>query len=86
MTWAKLQSDAWTFLSPSNKDVEKVRQIRNELERRGRHPLRFFLRCLEDDTTRDHSNVKKSASVPHEVERAKRGFLSAHLPVMCAAR
>jgi hypothetical protein len=29
--------------------LEKVRSIRRKLERRGHHPLRFFLKCLEDD-------------------------------------
>ena len=35
--------------SHSPRDLEKVRRIRNELERRGRNPLRFFLKCLEVD-------------------------------------
>jgi len=32
--------------------LEKVREIRNELERRGHNPLPFFLKCLEDDDER----------------------------------
>lgn len=40
---------AWIFLSHSHKDFEKVRGIRNELERRGHRPLMFFLKCLEND-------------------------------------
>jgi len=35
------------FVSPSPRDLEKVRQIRNELGRRGHTPLRFFLKCRE---------------------------------------
>ena len=33
----------------SGNDLEKVRQIRNELERRGHNPLLFFLKSLEAD-------------------------------------
>ena len=43
---------AWIFLSHSHHDLEKVRHIRNELERRGHHPLLFFRKCLEDDDAR----------------------------------
>ncbi len=32
--------------------MEKVREIRNELERRGHNPLLFFLKCLETDDAR----------------------------------
>lgn len=40
---------AWIFLSHSHRDLAKVRQIRDELERKGHNPLIFFLKCLEDD-------------------------------------
>lgn len=40
---------AWIFLSHSHKDLDKVRHIRDELERKGHNPLIFFLKCLEDD-------------------------------------
>ena len=43
------QSGAWIFLSHSNKDFEKVREIRNLLEKRGHKPIMFFLKCLEND-------------------------------------
>ena len=43
---------AWIFLSHSHKDFEKVRQIRNEMERRGHNPLMFFLKCLESKDAR----------------------------------
>ena len=33
----------------SHRDLEKVRRIRNELERRGHQPLLFFLKCLESE-------------------------------------
>jgi hypothetical protein len=42
-------SGAWIFLSHSHKDLAQVRQVRDELERRGHNPLIFFLKCLEDD-------------------------------------
>jgi hypothetical protein len=32
--------------------LEKVRRIRNELERHGHNPLLFFLKCLEADDAR----------------------------------
>lgn len=37
------------FLSHSNKDYEKVRQVRNMLEEQSLRPLMFFLHCLNDD-------------------------------------
>jgi hypothetical protein len=43
---------AWIFLSHSTKDFEQVREIRNELERRGHKPLIFFLKCLERNDAR----------------------------------
>ncbi len=35
------------FISHSNRDIEKVSEIRNELERRGHNPVLFFLKCME---------------------------------------
>jgi hypothetical protein len=49
MAQANQQSGAWIFLSHSNKDFEKVREIRNELEKRGHKPIMFYLKCLEGD-------------------------------------
>lgn len=40
----------WIFLSHSSKDIEKVRQIRNEFEKRGHNPLAFHLLCLSNET------------------------------------
>ena len=40
---------AWIFLSHSNYDFDKVREVRNVLEQKGHHPLIFFLKCLSDD-------------------------------------
>lgn len=40
---------AWIFVSHSHKDLEKVRELRNELERQGANPLLFYLKCLDDD-------------------------------------
>jgi hypothetical protein len=42
-----VKTGAWIFVSHSHRDLEKVRRIRNELERRGHNPLVFFLKCLE---------------------------------------
>lgn len=42
-------SNAWVFISHSNKDFEKVRLIRNKLEALGYKPLLFYLKCLEED-------------------------------------
>ena len=39
----------WVFISHSHHDIEKVREIRNELEKNGFEPLMFFLKCLTDD-------------------------------------
>ena len=39
-------------VSHSHRDLEKVRRICNELERRGHNPLLFFLKCLEADDAR----------------------------------
>ena len=41
--------EVWVFLSHSNKDYDKVRQVRNALEDYSLRPLMFFLHCLEDD-------------------------------------
>lgn len=40
----------WIFLSHSSQDIMKVREIRNEFEKRGHNPLAFHLRCLNTDT------------------------------------
>ncbi len=40
------------FSSDSHRGLQKVRRIRNELERRGHNPLLFFLKCLEADDAR----------------------------------
>ena len=42
-------NEIWVFLSHSNKDYEKVRQVRNMLEEQSLRPLMFFLHCLNDD-------------------------------------
>lgn len=44
-----LNNEIWVFLSHSNKDYEKVRQVRNMLEEMSLRPLMFFLHCLNDD-------------------------------------
>ena len=40
----------YIFLSHSHDDIEKVRQIRNSLEKDGFEPLCFYLKCLNDDS------------------------------------
>lgn len=42
-------NEIWVFLSHSNKDYEKVRQVRNMLEEENLRPLMFFLHCLNDE-------------------------------------
>lgn len=42
-------SNAWVFVSHSNRDFEKIIQVRNKLESLQYKPLLFFLKCLEDD-------------------------------------
>lgn len=42
-------NEIWVFLSHSNKDYEKVRQVRNMLEKQSLRPLMFFLNCLNDE-------------------------------------
>ena len=44
-----IDNEIWVFLSHSNKDYEKVRQVRNILEEQSLRPLMFFLHCLNDD-------------------------------------
>ncbi len=46
-------SGAWIFVSHSNKDIEKVREIRNELESLGHNPVLFYLKCMEDTESDD---------------------------------
>ncbi len=48
-----MSEGAWIFLSHSHKDFDKVRELRNELEGQGHHPLLFFLKCLDDDSEID---------------------------------
>lgn len=42
-------SNAWVFISHSNKDFERIVKVRNKLEALRYKPLLFFLKCLEDD-------------------------------------
>ena len=36
------------FISHSHNDIDKVRKIRNDLEKEGFEPLCFYLKCMED--------------------------------------
>lgn len=61
-------NDIWVFLSHSNKDYEKVREIRNLLEEQNFRPLMFFLNCLNDDEEIDNL-------IKREIDSRKRFIL-----------
>lgn len=45
----KIKEDSrWVFISHSTKDFELVRLIRNALEKIGRRPILFYLKCLSN--------------------------------------
>lgn len=46
----KKSKGGYIFLSHSHDDIEKVRGIRNALEKDGFEPLCFYLKCLDDDS------------------------------------
>ncbi len=46
----KKSKGGYIFLSHSHDDIEKVREIRNSLEKDGFEPLCFYLKCLDDDS------------------------------------
>ena len=46
----KKAKGGYIFLSHSHDDIEKVREIRNSLEKNGFEPLCFYLKCLDDDS------------------------------------
>jgi hypothetical protein len=56
---------AWIFLSHSNKDFEKVREIRNELEKLGHKPIMFFLKCLDSDSALLPELLKQEIAARH---------------------
>ena len=43
----------FVFLSHSHRDYEKVREVRDLLEKEGFRPLMFFLKCLEKNGYED---------------------------------
>lgn len=43
-----MKNGGWVFLSHSHQDIDKVRKIRNQLEKMGFEPLMFYLKCLSD--------------------------------------
>ncbi len=61
-------NEIWVFLSHSNKDYDKVREVRNLLEEQNFRPLMFFLNCLNDDEEID-SLIKR------EIDSRKRFIL-----------
>ncbi len=44
-----MKNGGWVFISHSHRDIEKVRRIRNHLEKMGFEPLMFYLKCLSDE-------------------------------------
>ena len=61
-------NDIWVFLSHSNKDYEKVREIRNLLEEQNFRPLMLFLKCLNDEEEID-------SLIRREIDSRKRFIL-----------
>ena len=61
-------NDIWVFLSHSNKDYEKVRDVRNLLEEQNFRPLMFFLNCLNEDDEID-------TLIKREIDSRKRFIL-----------
>ncbi len=47
----------------SHRDLEQIRRIRNEAERRGHKPLRFFCKCLETDDARLPEFIREELSM-----------------------
>ena len=41
--------EGYVFISHSHQDIEKVREIRNAMEKAGFEPLCFYLKCLHDE-------------------------------------
>jgi hypothetical protein len=50
VTMPRQYQSPWIFVSHSDKDIGKVREIRNELEKRGHKPIIFYLKCVEDNS------------------------------------
>jgi hypothetical protein len=46
MTELSQADGVWIFVSHSNLDLEKVRHVRDALEKEGHNPILFFLKCL----------------------------------------
>ena len=44
-----VNNGGWVFISHSHQDIDKVRKVRNYLERLGFEPLMFYLKCLSDE-------------------------------------
>ena len=43
-----IEEGFWVFISHSTKDFEIVRLVRNALEKSGRRPILFYLKCLSN--------------------------------------
>lgn len=42
------REEDYFFISHSNKDIKKVRIIRNTIEKQGKNPILFYLRCIKN--------------------------------------
>ena len=54
--------EGYIFLSHSHKDINKVRQIRNQLEEEGFEPLCFYLKCLASISRLIKSSISSASS------------------------
>lgn len=50
----KLDKEIWVFLSHSNKDYDKVKEVRNMLENMSFRPIMFYMLCLSDNDEVDN--------------------------------
>lgn len=46
-------NNIWVFLSHSNKDYDRVCEVRNYLEKKNYRPIMFFLNCIDDSDELD---------------------------------
>ena len=44
-----MNKQIWVFLSHSNKDYDRVKEVRNMLESMSFRPIMFYLLCLSDN-------------------------------------
>jgi hypothetical protein len=49
-----MNKQIWVFLSHSNKDYDRVKEVRNMLESMSFRPIMFYLLCLSDNDEVDN--------------------------------